>query len=149
MPDRSSGRKKKKHTLLLHVSFLPTSPWIEVSIDFSDLPNENETKHVLVVIDDCPHYPEVEMVSTTSINIVIPKLDKILSAYDIPAVTKTDNGSSFQGSRFTKFAEYLSFKHCKLSLHWPQANGTLKKELQNAAADGLDVKNELFLFLSN
>lgn len=69
------------------------SPWMEVNVDFCDLTNG---KHLLVVIDNYSHYPEVEMVSITSASTVIPKQDKILSAYGIPAVIKTDNVPPFK-----------------------------------------------------
>lgn len=101
---------------------------MEVNMDFCDLP---KGKHLLVVIGDYSHYPEVEMGSITSACSVLPTLDKILSAYSIATVIKSDNVPPF-----TQFAEYLAFKHHKLTLHWPQANGeverfmrTLKKAL--------------------
>ena len=73
----------------LQMTLLSDGPWQEVSIDFADLPNG---EHLLVIVDDYGPFPEVEIVSSTSSRAVLPKIDKVFSAFGIPVLAKTDNG---------------------------------------------------------
>ena len=87
-------------------------------------------KYILAEIDDYSRYPVTEFVESTSSISAIPVLDKILSAFGIPEVIKTDNGPPFNGSEFEKFTKYLEFKHRKITPRWPQANGEAEKFMQ-------------------
>ena len=74
----------------LRMSPLPIRPWSEVSIDFADLPTG---EHLLVVMDDYTRFPEVEIVSSTSAQQAIPKLDRIFSSFGMPDIVRTDFGT--------------------------------------------------------
>ena len=137
----------------LNMSSLPDSPWLEVSIDFCDLPTG---EHLLVVIDDYSRFPEIEIVSSTSARSVIPKLDRIFATFGIPKVVRTDKGTPFNSAEFSSFADYLGFHHRKVNQRWPRANGeverfmrTVKKTYRTAIADGLPWKQALYKFLRN
>ena len=54
---------------------LPERPWQKISLDFSGPYPTGE--YCLIVVDDYSRYPVVELVSTTSAAVVIPRLDKI------------------------------------------------------------------------
>ena len=47
-----------------------------------------------------PEIEEIEVVHSTSAKAVIPKLDRIFAAYDVPQVVKSDNGPPFNGGEF-------------------------------------------------
>ena len=64
-----------------------------VSVDFCEVAGH----YVLVVIDDYSRFPEFNIVHSTSAKTVIPKLDRIFAAYDVPQVVKSDNGPPFSG----------------------------------------------------
>ena len=137
----------------LNMSPLPKKAWSEISIDFADLPSGD---HLLVVIDDYSRFPEVEIVSSTSAQQVIPKLDRIFSSFGVPDIVRTDNGPPFNSREFADFANYLGFKHRKVTPRWPQANGeverymkTLKKVYRAAIAESKPWKQELYKFLRN
>ena len=102
----------------LQMSKLPEEAWKNVSIDFCEIGNE----YALVIIDEYSRYPVVEIVSSTSSNSVIPKLDSVFSMLGVPKVVKTDNGPPFNGDKFRQFAEYMGFKHRKISPFWPEAH---------------------------
>jgi hypothetical protein len=87
MPCQTTTVDKSREPL--QMSKLPDGPWLEVSVDFADLPTG---EHLLVVYDDYSRYPEVEIVTSTSARAVIPKLDKIFSAFGVSMVVRTDNG---------------------------------------------------------
>jgi transposase InsO family protein len=137
----------------LKLSQLPPGPWLEVSVDFADLPSG---EHLLVVYDDYSRYPEVEIVTSTSARAVIPKLDNIFSAFGVPTVVRTDNGPPFNSEQFEQFASYLGFHHRKVTPLWPRANGkverfmrTLKKQYRTAHVEGTAWKQSLYKFLRN
>ena len=137
----------------LKMSPLPSRPWSEISVDFADLPNG---EHLLVVIDDYSRFPDVEIVSSTSAQQVIPKLDRIFSTFGVPSVVRTDNGPPFNSHEFAQFADYLGFKHRKVTPRWPQANGeverfmqSLKKVYRCAQIESKSWKQELYKLLRN
>lgn len=137
----------------LKMSPLPDSAWQEVSVDFKDLSTKG---YLLVVTDDYSRYPVVDIVSSTSANAVIPRLDKIFAEFGIPEVVKSDNGPPFNGRDFKNFAETLGFRHRKVTPLWPRANGgverfmrTIKKTIHTATAECKPWKEEMCKLLRN
>ncbi|XP_022094926.1 uncharacterized protein K02A2.6-like [Acanthaster planci] len=137
----------------LTMSTLTDGPWLEVSIDFCDLPTG---EHLLVVMDDYSRFPEVEIVTSTSARSVIPKLDRILATFGIPKVVRSDNWPPFNSTEFSSFADYLGFHHRKVTQRWPRANGeverfmkTIKKTYRTAITDRIPWKQALYKFLRN
>lgn len=77
----------------LKASELPGNAWENLSMDFcGPLPSG---EYLFVIIDEYTRYPVVEVVRSVATKTVIPVLDKVISAYGIPCVKKTDNGSPF------------------------------------------------------
>ena len=111
----------------LKMSPLPTSAWQEVSMNFMDLSAKG---CLLVVTDDYSRYPIVDIVPSTSANVVIPRLDKIFAEFSVPRVVKTDNGPPFNGADFKNFAETLGFRHRKITPLWPCLNGVVERFMQ-------------------
>ena len=136
------------------MSKLPQEPWSEVSVDFfGPLP---QGQYILVVIDDYSRFPEVEIVTSTSAHATIPRLDRIFSTHGIPSIVRSDNGPPFQGAEFAKFADYMGFKHRRVTPLWPEANGevenfmrNLKKVCTAAQVEGKSWRQELHAFLRN
>ena len=135
------------------MSELPADVWVDVSIDFADLPSG---EHLLVVTDDYSRFPVVEIVTSTSSKAVIPKLDQIFALFGVPQTVRSDNGPPFNSEEFAKFSHYLGFTHRKITPRWPRANGeverfmrTLKKVIRTATAECLSWKQELYRFLRN
>ena len=145
---------KEYNTEPLKMTPLPTAPWTEVSIDFAGpFPSGD---YIMVVTDDYSRYPEIEILSSVSARAVIPKLDAIFARHGCPDVVKSDNGSPFNSHEFAQFAEYIGFKHRKITPFWPQANGgaercmpMMKKVVQTAQIEQKPWKQELFKFLRN
>ncbi|PIK34808.1 hypothetical protein BSL78_28364 [Apostichopus japonicus] len=137
----------------IQMSALPTHPWKEVSIDFSDLPTG---EHLLVIIDDYSRFPVVEILTSTSSKAVIPHLDRIFALFGIPQVVRTDNGPPFKSEYFMRIAPYSGFRHRTITPRWPQANGeverfmrVVKKVVRTATAERKSWKQELYTFLAN
>lgn len=136
----------------LKMSELPDAPWHSVSADFyGPLPSG---EYLLVIVDDYTRYPIVEVIRSTSANTVIPVVDKVFSMFGIPRVVKTDNGPPFNSNQFAEFANYLGFKHRKITPLWPQANATAErfmrtvgKVIRIAQMQMMPWKQQLHVFL--
>jgi len=136
----------------LKMTPLPDGPWSEVAVDFSG-PFKNGD-YLLVVIDEYSRFPEVEVVTSTSAEAVLPKLDSIFSRHGIPRIVKSDNGPPFNGETFERFARTQGFIHRKVTPLWPRANGeverfmrVLGKCVRIAQMEYGNYKQELYRFL--
>ncbi len=144
----------KTESAPLEMTELPLKQWDNISVDhIGPFP---DGKHVLVMIDDYSRFPVVEVVRSTSTNTTISQMDKIFSILGIPSIVKSDNGPAFRSKEFAQFAEYLGFKHRKITPLWPQANGevenfnkTLGKAIKIAAAENKNWQQEMHKFLRN
>ncbi|XP_062571293.1 uncharacterized protein K02A2.6-like [Saccostrea cucullata] len=136
----------------LKMSELPGGPWENLSIDFcGPLPSVD---YLFVIIDEYSRYPVVEIVKSVSAKSVIPVLDKVISAYGIPKIIKSDNGSPFQSYEFKRYAEHMGFIHRRITPRWPRANAQaesfnkpLMKAVRSAHIEGLNWWQELYRFL--
>ena len=139
-------QKQKREPLKM--SELPAAPWTEVSVDFCGAFPSGD--YLLVIVDDYSRYPIVEITKSTSAKAIFPILDNVFSSFGIPQVVKTDNGPPFQGHEFRQFAEYLGFRHRKITPLWPQSNATaerfmrtIEKTIRAAAIEHRSWKREL------
>lgn len=104
----------------LKMSELPGSAWENISMDLcGPLPSG---EYLFVIIDEYTCYPVVEVVRSVAAKTAIPLLDKVISAYGIPRVIKTDNGSPFQSFEFRKYMEHMEITHRRITPRWPRAN---------------------------
>ena len=128
-------------------------PWYHVGIDFLG-PIPNSHQYLLVVIDTYTKFPEVEIVHSTSVQAIIPKLDRIFATHGIPAKLTSDNGPPFNGAEFERYMKVLNIDWIRSTPLWPQGNSnvenfnkTLVKVLQTAQLEERNWKQELQRFL--
>lgn len=81
----------------------------------------------MLVIDEFSRFPEVEILTSTSMRAEIPKLGSIFARQGIPDVLKSDNGSLVNSLEFKKFPEHLGFRNHRVTTNWPKANGEVEK----------------------
>lgn len=131
---------------------LPSGPWVEVAVDFAGPFPSGE--YALVAIDEYSRFPEVEIISSTSAKVVIPRLDAIFARHGFPETVKSDNGPPFNSQDFREFADTSGFRHRKITPLWPEANGeverfmgTLNKYVRTCAAENQNWKTKLPHFL--
>ena len=92
---------------------LPTAPWKEVAVDFAGpFPSRD---YIVVVVDEFSRFPEVELLTLTFSKAVVPKLDAIFSRQGVPDILKSDNGPPFNGHECKTFADYVGFRHRKIT----------------------------------
>ena len=100
----------------LQPSPLPEKAWTNVAVDFVGPFPTGE--YLLVMIDEYSRYPEVEILTTTSVKGTIQKLDAIFSRQGIPEILKSDNGPPFNSENFKIFANHLGFQHRKITPYY-------------------------------
>ena len=94
--------------------------WDELSVDFfGPLPSGD---YIFVLVDDLSRFRVVEVVRSTSAEMILPKLEGILSTFGIPSVIRSDNGPPFNSRAFSELAEVMGFKHRKITPEWPTEN---------------------------
>ena len=136
----------------LKMSEMPGEPWTALSADFcGPLPSGD---YLFVITDEYSRYPVVEIVRSVSGHTVIPVLDKVLAAYGIPKIIKTDNGSPFNSYQFREYAENTGFAHRKITPRWPRANAQaesfnkpLMKNIKAAEIERKSWKQSMYQFL--
>ena len=134
------------------MSELPNGPWQKLHINFHEpLPSG---EYLLVVIDCCSQFPEVEIVRSTKASTVIPKLDKIFAVHGLPTSVTSDNGPPFNGDDYGPYLKHLGIKKDPSTLKWPQGNSeverlnqTISKALKTAKIEGRVWQQEINRFL--
>jgi len=142
------------HPEPLIMSELPPEPWHTLHIDFcGPFPG---SYYLLVVVDAFTRFPEVEIITSTSAEITIPKLERIFATHGLPKFVKTDNGPPFPGVQFYKFMKELGANHTTSSPYWPQGNAEVErfmqplvKAIKTAHVEGKDWKRSIYKYLLN
>ena len=83
---------------------------------------------LLVVVDYCSRYFEVEFLKLTTTDKVIASLDKMFLIHGFPKEITTDNGPQFISKEFEDYLEMQGIKHRKVTPLWPQANGKVERQ---------------------
>ena len=78
------------------------------------------------MIDTYTKFPEVEIVHSTSIQAIIPKLDRIFATHGIPVKLTSDNGPPFNGAEFERYMKALNIEWNARTPLWPQGNSNVK-----------------------
>ena len=131
---------------------MPNRPWDKVKIDFyGPLPTG---QYILVVIDCCSRFPEIEILATTSAQKVIPKLDSIFARHGIPSHLTSDNGPPFLSHEFGRYMTAMGITHTTSTPLWPQGNAEVEafmkplgKAIKTAHLERRPWQQELSRFL--
>ena len=131
---------------------MPSGPWETVHIDFfGPLPSG---EYPIVATDRYSRYPEVEIVHSTKLSAIVPKLDKIFAVHGIPLIVKSDNGPPFNSDEYERYLKALGIEPDNSTPVWPQGNAEverfmqpLKKLMQTSKIENRYWKQELSRFL--
>jgi transposase InsO family protein len=133
----------------LQMSVLPRAPCVELSIDFFG-PIAPTMEYILVLVDDYSRFVIAEVISTTSADVVIRKLEYIFSLFGNVEVVRSDNGPPFSSKQYEDYALRAGFKRRLITPAWPMANGldksiikSMGKVVRTARIDGVPWKNRL------
>lgn len=151
---QATSRSAAERPEPLKMTKLPQSAWKEISVDFFGPLSIPSAEYLLVLTDEYSRFPEVEIVTSTSAKATIPRMDSVFSRQGVPETVKSDNGPPFTSEEFSKFADYLGFKHRKITPLYPQANGEAERFMQSlgkvvrcAYVEGRNWRQELQKFL--
>ena len=133
---------------------MPSGPWKRLHIDFFGPVPSNE--YLLVIVDAYSRFPIVEVVRSTSIETIIPKLDSVFAMHGIPNEVITDNGPPFNSHDFNRYMSLLGIKFNPSTPLWPQGNSEVErfnqplgKAIRAACVENKNWKQEIQRFLLN
>ena len=117
----------------LHPSTMPSKPWQSIHVDLCGPFPTGES--LLVCVDACSRWPEVEILRTTSSEVIVRCLMKIFATHGLPEQVTSDNGSNLIFQEMEDFSLLTEFDTVKL-LHigrksmqwWNVSIGLLKKQ---------------------
>ncbi|CAB4025105.1 Transposon Tf2-9 poly, partial [Paramuricea clavata] len=138
----------------LRPSTMPSKPWQSIHIDLCGPFPSGES--LLVCVDACSRWPEVEIIRATSSEVIIRRLQKILATHGLPEQVTSDNGSNLVSREIEDFFSSHGIYHRKVTPYWPQANATVErfnrtveKAIRTAHVEGRDWRKALDTFLLN
>ena len=136
----------------LQTSEMPKRPWQYLATDFKG-PIGNQF-YFLLIIDEYSRYPEVEIVTSTSAESVIPKFERVFATHGIPEKLKSDNGLPFNSEDMRNYAKQEGFFHQKITPKQPSSNGLaenfmrmLLKVAHTAYIEKKDPRREVYKYL--
>ena len=132
---------------------MPPGPWRDLAIDLLGPLTTGES--ILVVVDYCSCYYEIDIMRSTVASKVISSLEEIFERHGLHESFTSDNGPQFVATEVTEYMEQQGIRHHRVTTKWPQANGeverqnsSLLKRLQIAHAEKKARKKELNLYLA-
>ena len=129
----------------------PSKPWQRVHLDFAG-PFYGST--FLVAVDAFSKWPEVRVMSTTTVSATLDVLREWFSLHGIPEQLVTDNGPQFIAEAFKTFTERNGIRHIRSAPYHPASNGlaerfvqSLKQSLKATLHDGRSLVQRLSSYL--
>ena len=111
---------------------LPDDCWSDkkgkISIDFSS--KTPSGVYILVMVCNRSRYPVMKISRGLTTHDAIRILSKVFQEFGTPAEIMSDNGPAFNSHAFADFANRKNFKHIKITLLWPDANGIVESKMK-------------------
>jgi transposase InsO family protein len=135
----------------LHPWIWPSKPWQRVHLDFA---GPFQGAMFLVCVDAFSKWPEVRVMSSTTVSKTLNVLREWFSVHGIPEQIVTDNGPQFIAEEFDEFTKRNGIKHVKSAPYHPASNGlaerfvkSLKQSLKASVNDGRSLCQRLSSYL--
>lgn len=135
----------------LHPWVWPSRPWQRVHLDFA---GPFQGHMFLVGVDAYSKWPEVRVMSTTTVTKTLDVLREWFAAHGIPEHVVTDNGPQFVADEFDTFTKRNGIKHVKSAPYHPASNGlaerfiqSLKQSLRASVNDGRSLSQRISTYL--
>ena len=131
---------------------MPERPWQDLALDLlGPLPTG---EHLLVLVDYFSRWVEVDVIYSTTSEVIIKCLDKQFSRYGVPRTLRTDNGANLVSAEMDGYLDEMGIRRRLTTPLWPRANGeverqnrSLLKAMRAAQAERKDWKSELNKYL--
>ena len=83
------------------------------------------------MIDDAQSkWIEVCVGKSSTAEVTVRHLQRVLAIYGIPKIVVTDNGSCFVSELFEDFCHRIGVRHAKVAPYHPSANGLAERAVQ-------------------
>ncbi|KAL9962467.1 hypothetical protein ACROYT_G031572 [Oculina patagonica] len=109
---------------------------------------------LLVLVDYFSRWVEVDVIKSTTSEVIIKCLDKQFSRYGVPSTLRTDNGANLVSAELEGYLEEMGIKHRLTTPLCPRANGEVERQdrfllkaMRVAHAEKRDWRLELNKFL--
>lgn len=83
----------------IRTTTLPTRPWRDIAVDLLGPLLIDE--FILVVVDSCSQYYEIDILKSTVVSQVISSPEEMFARHDLPESPTSDNGPQFISAEFT------------------------------------------------
>ena len=131
---------------------LPDRPWQDLALDLlGPLPTG---EHLLVLVDYFSRWVEVDVIYSTTSEVIIKCLEKQFSRYGVPRTLRTDNGANLVSVEMDGYLDEMGIRRRLTTPLWPRANGeverqnrSLLKAMRAAQAEKKNWKSELNKYL--
>ena len=127
----------------------PSRPWQRVHLDFA---SPFQGAMFLIAVDAFSKWPEVQVMSTTTVSATLDVLREWFCTHGIPEQIVTDNGSQFTADAFKVFTQRNGIRHIKSAPYHPASNGlaerfvqSLKQSLKASLNDGRSLTQRLIV----
>ena len=120
--------KRAPPTAPLHPWVWPSRPWQRVHLDFA---GPFQGSMFLIGVDAYSKWPEVKIMSSTTVSKTLDVLREWFSTHGIPEHLVTDNGPQFIAEEFETFAKCNGIKHVKSAPYHPASNGLAERFVQS------------------
>ena len=132
---------------------LPRHPWQHLAVDLlGPLPTG---EHLMVLVDYYSRFYEVDVLRSTTSEVVIERLAAHFARHGFPDSLQSDNGPQFVSASFVAFLEEHGVQHRRTTPYWPRANGEVERQnrsilkaLRITNSQGLPLHRELTRYLS-
>ena len=135
----------------LHPWCWPEKPWQHIHVDFA---GPFQGTMFLVTVDAHSKWPEVSMMSFTTVSKTMDVLRQMFAAYGLPDQIVSDNGPQFISDDFAMLTKMSGIKHIRSAPYHPASDGlaerfvqSLKQALKASLKDGRPLFQRLQSFL--
>ena len=105
----------------------PEKPWQHIHADFA---GPFQGTMFLVTVDAHLKWPEVSMMSSTTVSKTMDVLRQMFAAYGLPHQIVSDNGPQFISDDFATFTKMNGIKHIRSAPYHPASNGLAERFIQ-------------------
>ena len=125
---------------------VPQQPWECIALDYFN----SGGKLYILICDYFSKFPFLFQVRSTSWANLKEHITELFAIEGTPDEIMSDNGPPFNSKEFSEFLSGLGIKHTTSSLHYPQSNGfierqiqTIKRLMEKATASGRSFQEAL------
>lgn len=124
-----NDKSAKTHAAPLQPIPLPDGPWQKVGIDIvGPFKSANwDCRSAITMINYYTKWPEVAFTPSITTTVITSFLSTVFSRFGNPTEHVSDNGTEFTSIEFADFLAVRDITHRKVSLYYPQANGTIER----------------------